>query len=260
MQAKNRIAVTGASGRAGHHAVELLAARGYDAVPISRSDGVDVITGSGLAAALVDVDAIIDLATWPTPDREAATQFFETSARNLHDAGREAGVRRIVVASIIGADRFSGGYNAAKVAQEEALRSGPIPVRVLRAAQFHEFVGQFVEWGRQGDVIYLPKIRTQLIAARSVAEVLVDLAVDEASTPADADALEIAGPRVEDLVEVASLLAARRGDPARVEAVSDSSDPDAALYETDGLLPGPGAIVAGPSFEEWLESEIPARA
>ena len=27
------------------------------------------------------------------------------------------------------------------------MLSGPVPVRVLRAAQFHEFVGQMVEWG-----------------------------------------------------------------------------------------------------------------
>jgi uncharacterized protein YbjT (DUF2867 family) len=260
MQARRRIAVTGATGRAGRHAVDLIEARGHEAVPIARSRGVDVITGSGLAEALIDVEAIIDLATWPTPDREAATRFFETSARNLQSTGSEAGTRRIVVASIVGADRFSGGYNAAKVAQEKALRAGPIPVRVLRATQFHEFVGQLLDWGRQGDVSHLPRMRSQLIAARSVAEALVDLAADERSTPADAETIEIAGPRVEDLVEVARLLAARLDAPARVEAAGDPSDPDAALYETDGLLPGPGATVAGPSFEEWLESEIPARA
>ena len=51
----------------------------------------------------------------------------------------------MVVVSIIGIDRFSGGYNAAKVAHEKAMLSGPIPVRVLRAAQFHEFVEQLVD-------------------------------------------------------------------------------------------------------------------
>jgi hypothetical protein len=29
-----------------------------------------------------------------------------------------------------------------------------------------------VDWGRQGEVSYLPKMRTQLVAARTVAEVL----------------------------------------------------------------------------------------
>jgi hypothetical protein len=31
----------------------------------------------------------------------------------------------------------------------DAWRSGPIPVRIVRAAQFHEFVAQLLEWGTQ---------------------------------------------------------------------------------------------------------------
>ena len=116
-----RIAVAGATGRAGHHVVELLAAAGHDAVAISRSHGVDVITGDGLADAVASVDAIIDVATGPSPDEQAATEFFTTAARNLQAAGERAGVELIVAASIIGADRFSGGYGAAKVAHERAL-------------------------------------------------------------------------------------------------------------------------------------------
>jgi hypothetical protein len=40
----------------------------------------------------------------------------------------------------------------------------------------------------------------------------------------------------------------------KIEGVSDSADPDGALYESGALLPGPGAILAGPTFEEWLDS------
>jgi len=52
---------------------------------------------------------------------------------------------------------------------------------------------------------------------------------------------------------MAKLLAARRGDPVRIEGVSDPTDPDRELYESDGLLPGPDATLAGPTFEEWLD-------
>ncbi len=106
--------------------------------------------------------------------------FFTTAARNLQEAGQRAGVRRIVVVSIIGIDRLTGGYNVAKIAHEQAMQAGPIPVRVLRAAQFHEFVGQLVEWGTRGEVSYVQQMRTQLVAARSVAEVLADLATEDA--------------------------------------------------------------------------------
>ena len=73
----------------------------------------------------------------------------------------------MVVVSIIGIDRFTGGYGAAKLVHEQAMLAGPIPVRVLRAAQFYEFVAQVMEWGGQGDVGYVPGMRTQLVAARA---------------------------------------------------------------------------------------------
>ena len=213
-----------------------------------------MITGAGLAAALTGVECVIDAATGPSPEQQAATEFFTTAARNLHAAGERAGVRRIVVVSIIGTDRFTAGYGAAKLAHERAMLSGPIPARVLRAAQFHEFVEQLVEWGRQGDVSYVPKMRTQLVAARTVAEALADLATGPEPATAGDTIPEIAGPREESLVEMAELLVARRGDPVRIEGVSDPADPDAALYETGALLPAPDATLAGPTFEEWLDS------
>lgn len=51
---------------------------------------------------------------------------------------------------------------------------------------------------------------------------------------------------------MARLLVARRGDPARIEEVNDAADPDRDLYVSGALLPGPDAILAGPTFEEWL--------
>lgn len=40
--------------------------------------------------------------------------------------------------------------------------------------------------------------------------------------------------------------------------MSDPDDPDHDLYETDALLPGPDAVLAGPTFEEWLDSAADA--
>ena len=252
MQAPRKIAVAGATGRVGRHVVDVLEARGHDVVAISRSRGVDVITGDGLADALVGVECIIDAATGASPEQQAATEFFTTEARNLHEAGKRAGVQRMVVVSIIGSDKFTGGYGAAKVAHERAMQSGPIPVTVLRAAQFHEFVEVLMQWGRQGDVTYLPKMRTQLVAARTVAEALADLATAPGS--AEATILEIAGPREEYLIDVAMLLAARRNDPVKIEGASNPADPDDGVYESGALLPGPDATLAGPTFEEWLDA------
>ena len=265
LQTPMKIAVAGATGRVGRHVVDVLKAEGHDVVAMSRSSGVDVVTCQGLDEALTGVECIIDAATGPSPDQKAATEFFTAAARNLHQAGERAGVRRMVVVSIIGIDRFTAGYGAAKIAHEKAMLSGPIPVRVLRAAQFHEFVAQLVEWGRQGEVSLVPRMRIQPVAARTVAQALADLATDPESAPAPGSSevpmLEIAGPREENLADLARLLVARRGDPLRIEGASDPADPDRDLYETGALLPGPDAILAGPTFEEWLDStsDVPQR-
>jgi hypothetical protein len=92
------------------------------------------------------------------------------------------------------------------------------------------------------------------VAARSVGEVLADLATEPEPPASAAPAVEVAGPREESLVEMAKLLVARRGVPVRVQGVSDPADPESQLYTSGGLLPGPGAIIAGPTFEEWLET------
>jgi uncharacterized protein YbjT (DUF2867 family) len=161
-------------------------------------------------------------------------------------------VQRAVVVSIINIDKFAGGYGAAKIAHEDAWRSGPIPVQIVRAAQFHEFVAQLLEWGTRGDVATVPEMRTQIVSARTVAEVIADAAE---STAEPAGIIEVAGPREENLVELARMLAARRGTPVTVQGVRDPADPDAEIQAAGGLLPGPGARLAGPTFAEWLDRE-----
>ena len=197
MQAPMKIAVAGATGRVGRHVVDVLVERGHAVVSMSRATDVNVITGDGLLAALTGVECVIDTAGGPEAEEAAATSFFTTSAANLHRYGEQAGVQRIVAVSIIGTDRFSAGYCAAKAAHERALVAGPLPVRIVRAAQFHEFVPQLVDWGTQGEVGYVGEVRTQLVAARSVAEVLANLITAPAWAAQNGPALEVAGPRVE---------------------------------------------------------------
>ena len=254
MHSPRRIAVAGASGRVGSHVVDVLEKRGHEVVPISRAHGVDVITAENLEQAIAGADCVIDAATGPSPEQDAATEFFVTAARNLQKIGSSTGVRRIVTVSIIGADRFDSGYGAAKIVHESAALAGPIPTIVVRAAQFHEFVEQLLQWGTQGEIAYVPEMRTQLVAARSVAEVLADVATQDAVTSGGGPVLEVAGPREESLVDAATLLAGRRGSVLKVEGVSDPTDSNCAVYENGGLLPGPDAILTGPTFEEWLDA------
>ena len=227
---------------------------------MSRSTGVDVVTGEGLSEALAGVDTIVDAASWPTNEQEPATEGFIAAARNLQEEGERAGVQRIVVVvSIIGADRVTSGYIASKIPHEEAMKSGTIPVRILRAAQFHEFVPLFLERGRQGEMLLIdvPEMRTQLVAARPVAEALAESANGSAPAAADCGHHDPGDRRPaggEPRRCGGGLVAARRGDSVRIEAVSDPDDPEQAVWASGALLPGPDAVLAVPTLEQWLYS------
>jgi uncharacterized protein YbjT (DUF2867 family) len=169
---------------------------------------------------------------------------------------------RYVVVSIIGIEKSAGGYGSAKLAHEQAVLAGPVPARILRVAQFHELVGVLMDMGRRGDVIYLPEMRTQIIAARTVAEALAAMATSPEAQFAAARAAEsagvpipeLAGPREENLARLARLVAARRGDQIRIEEVR-AADPDSEAAADGSLLPGPHAKLAGPTSEEWLTTQ-----
>ncbi|GIG65840.1 SDR family oxidoreductase [Phytomonospora endophytica] len=255
MSTTTTFAVAGATGRLGRHVVDVLTERGHEVVPMSRATGVDVITGDGLVEALTGVDVIIDCASRRGPDQEAAAEFFRTAARNMHEAGWKAGAGLIVVASIIGADKATTGFLAAQQVHEEAHLDASLPVRVLRAAQFHELVGQLLEW-RQGDVAHVPALPSRLVSARTAAEALADLATDpdapNGHTPGTPFP-EIAGPREETMSEVAELLGTRIG--VRVVPVDAAAFPDGDLAAEGAFLPGPHARLAGPGFREWLDAQ-----
>jgi uncharacterized protein YbjT (DUF2867 family) len=240
-----KIAVAGATGRVGRHVVAIAEERGHEVVRMSRGTGVDVITGEGLAEALQGVDVVIDVSTAPTPD--GATEFFTTSTRNLQQFGEHAGVRRIVVISIVGIDNFTSGYSHAKLVHERLMKAGPVPVSIVRTTQFFEFIAQLMEWGNQGDTIHVQSGRTQALSARSAAEALVDAA----ENPSDS-VVNVAGPQEESMPELAQLYADHMGLTARIVRADNSADPDAALYDAGDLLPPPDARIIGPTFKSWL--------
>lgn len=143
-----KAAVAGGTGTAGGWTVTALREGGHEPAVLTRSAGVDLVTGKGLAAALRGADAVVDATNVATGNARQATDFFEATARNLMRAADDAGVRHIVVLSIIGIDRVQAGYHQGKVRQEQVLAGSDVPVSILRAAQFHEFAGQYPDRAR----------------------------------------------------------------------------------------------------------------
>ncbi|MET8029940.1 SDR family oxidoreductase [Streptomyces avermitilis] len=241
-----RVAVAGGTGLVGRYVVEELAAAGHHPVVLARSAGVDLVTGTGLDAALAGAEAVIDVSNVNTTSGKKAIAFFDRVAHTLLDAGEQAGVRHHVLLSIVGIDRVGLGYYQGKLRQENVVKSGRTPWTVLRATQFHEFAEQTLDRVPK-PLAVAPRMRTQPVAAREVAQHLVRLV----PAPAQGMAPELAGPRVEQVVDMVGRLLRARHQRRLLLPVKMPGAAGAAMAG-DGLLPvGPGPR-GSQTFEAWL--------
>jgi uncharacterized protein YbjT (DUF2867 family) len=247
-----RIAVLGGTGVLGRLVVDVALGRGHEPVALSRTTGVDLVTGRGLDGALDGCAAAIDAANKFAVRRGPARAFFEATAKHLQAACDRAGVAHIVVVSIVGIDRVRAyGYYDAKLTQERHHLAGPVDATIVRATQFHEFPGQIAARSTLGGrVTLIPALRVQSVAARSVAEVLVDAAVG----PSQRGRLpDVAGPGPPaELPALATAVLAHRGSRAKVLAVPLAGPLRRASRE-GALLPAPDATLVGPTFAAWLD-------
>src|ERR1700750_2893697 len=170
-----RIAVAGATGNIGARTVTALEQAGHAAVRISRSLGVDLITGDGLDAALTGADAVVDATSYEAADRDDAVAYFGTTTRNLLAAEERAGVRHHVLLSIVGVDRIEGNaHYAGKREQERLVTEGPVPWTIVRVTQFHDFAATVTSWTEQDGVATIAPLLVQPIGAADLAGILAD--------------------------------------------------------------------------------------
>jgi len=241
------VAVIGGSGVAGTYAVLALQAHGHTIRELSRRTGVDVYTGEGLNEALRDIDVVIDTLNTKSQRRRVSQDFFCTTARRIQDAGEAQGVSHVVLLSILGMDRVRGyGYYDAKLAQETTATSGPVPVTVLRSAQFHEFPGQLLDRLRLGPLAVVPHIRSQPVAARTVGRHLARLASEQPG-----GIVELAGPEVHDIADLARRLVHARHERLRVLGVNLPGRAGRDM-RTGALLATASTDVDGPTYDDWL--------
>jgi uncharacterized protein YbjT (DUF2867 family) len=108
-----KIVVIGGSGLIGAKVVNNLRQRGHEVVAASPSTGVNTLTGEGLAEALAGARVVVDVANSPSFEDKPATEFFETSGRNLLAGEAAAGVEHHVALSVVGTDRLNDSGDAA---------------------------------------------------------------------------------------------------------------------------------------------------
>jgi uncharacterized protein YbjT (DUF2867 family) len=227
--------VTGATGTLGVPTVHRLRAAGHDVRALSRRSGpglttADLLTGTGLHAAVAGADTVLHLATGPRGKGDVE------ATRRLLDAAIDAGVRHLVLISIVGVDDIPLGYYKDKVVIERLVRESGLPSTVLRATQFHSFVAAMFIAQRRSPVLVAPAIPLQPIAVEEVADRLAELA-DAAPAGRVAD---IGGPEQHRLPELAGMWA--RASSGRRRAVLPLSLPGklfAAYRSGAALVPGP---------------------
>ncbi|MGW0767470.1 SDR family oxidoreductase [Streptomyces sp. NPDC002676] len=240
-----KIAVVGGTGLIGSQVVTDLNAAGHEAVPHSKSTGVDVISGQGLDEAVAGADVVVNLTNSPTFD-EASLAFFQTSMDNLLAAAHKGGVGHFVILSIVGADQVPElDYYKAKVLQEQVLAAGPIPYSIVRATQFMEFMDAVLSWTADGDTVRLPATPIQPIAAKDVADAVAQVA---AGAPLNS-IRNIAGPEIFSLDELGRITLSHKGDSRTVV-----TDPTAGMFAVvkGDVLTDEHAHLAPTRYTDWL--------
>ncbi|MFE7468400.1 SDR family oxidoreductase [Streptomyces sp. NPDC057499] len=240
-----KIAVIGGTGLIGSQVVKNLNAAGHEAVPHSKSSGVDIISGRGLDEAVAGADVVVNLTNSPTFD-DASPAFFRTSMDNLLAAAGKGHVGHLVILSIVGTDRVPElDYYQAKALQENLLAAGAVPYSIVRATQFMEFIDTVLSWTADADTVRLPATPIQPIASKDVAAAVAEVA---AGAPLNG-IRDIAGPDTFTLDELGRITLAHKGD--RRTVVTDPTAGMFAAVRGDVLTDG-GAHLAATRYADWL--------
>ncbi|KUI30201.1 NmrA family transcriptional regulator [Mycobacterium sp. IS-1742] len=244
-----RIAVAGATGNIGARTASFLERDGHEVVRISRSLGVDLLTGDGLDAALDGVHAVVDAISSPPISPDETRDYFATTTRTLLAAEKRAGVSHHVLLSIVGIDRMSDGGTAhydGKREQERLVAEGAVPWTIVPATQFHDFAALAAGWTEHDGVATIAPLLVQPIAPDDIAAVLAEIAAGEPQ----GRYVDVAGPETQDLVDMARRTNAVRG--RTVKLVPTWSGPLDLSMAGNVLLPADNARIASTTFERWL--------
>src|SRR5689334_19851346 len=242
-----KIVVIGGTGLIGSKTVAILRQSGHEVIAASPNSGVNTITGEGVKEAVAGAHVVIDLANSPSFEDRAVLEFFETSGRNLLAAGTAAGVRHHVALSIVAIDRTDNGYFRAKVAQEKLIVASGVPHTIIRATQFMEFLGGIADSSAEGNIVRLPPVLFQPIAADDVGAIVAEVAL---AAPRGG-IVEIAGPERAPFNEIVVRYLKAVGDPRQVVR-----DPEARYWggrvEEHSLVPLGEARLGHIGLDEWL--------
>jgi uncharacterized protein YbjT (DUF2867 family) len=265
---KPKIVVIGGSGLIGSMVVEKLKQKGNDAVAAPADTGVYASSGEGSLGALADAEVVVDVASAPTFEDDAAWKFFQiagenlvaaevadainffrTAHENLAAAELAAGVKHHVALSVVGSERLQDlAYFRAKLMQENMIKGSPVPYTIVRASLLFEWIRSIAQAGTDGDTMRVSHSLFQPVAADDVASAVADIALEAPSN----GTVEIAGPDMFYVDELVAKVLEHDKDPRNVII----GDPGGHFYgiqlDDQALMPDRDARLGSTTFDRWL--------
>lgn len=255
--------VTGATGTLGRALCPRLTAAGHAVRAASRSPPdetkgdsdwvqLDLIEETGMDSALEDVDIVIHTATAPQGD----TAGVDVRGTNrLLEAAETAGVENFVYPSIVGIDTIPLSYYEHKATAEKSVEESDVPETIIRATQFHSFVGQMLGYVAKLPVWPLPtNIQLQPVDVDEVAETIVGYATPTASGRTD----PVGGPKVHSVGELARAYRGARGVRRPIVKVPIPGNTVAAFRAGHATCPDHRSGTV--TWEEWLARRYKSEA
>lgn len=257
------VAVLGASGEIGARLADGYDRSGNTVRRLSRSTGVDVLTGEGLTDALAGADLVVDATNRATVRAREAIAFFGRASARIATAAQETGVARIVCISIAGCEdpavQRGYGYYRGKAAQAATYRASPLPVTVVASAQWFELADQIGSALRLGPLAVVPRMTiAPLAAARAGALVVEHTAGASRAEPRGSGdrELRLRGPETMTAAELVRRVRAARAEQGigvgLPRAVLELPLLGAAIAR--GALVPEDALVDEQRLEEWARS------
>ena len=242
-----QVAMVG-GGMSGDAIVRAVEERGHTVTRLSRSTGFGVLRDDALAA-LEGADVIIEATGQFPTNRKKATAFFTGSTSALSAAATTLGARHVLL-SIVNCTlpEVQGyGYFAGKTAQEQTALAASSRLTIVRSTQWHEFVQQNLARMKVGPFALVPGMTIAPVALDTVASVIGDVAGGGRTEPI----IEITGPETTTLWEMTKAAPHTGITPVPLPIPGSMGR----AFRGGALVPGAGAEVMGPRFEEWLATQ-----
>jgi uncharacterized protein YbjT (DUF2867 family) len=251
-----RIVVTGASGVLGTQVVHRARELGHHVVPASRRWGVDLSTGEGLATVLAGADAVVHTACNP---RRSRLVDLDGTVQLLAAIATMATPPHLVYASLVGCSASSAPYARTKRAVETLIEDSGLPATIVRSTRFHPSAAFLARATARAHRAASPApaparpVDPAWVAAELVEHVLGRRPDGCVHAP------DLAGPEMLTTDQLADAVLAHDGRPRRFLRLAGVGRP-ARAFATVADLPGPGALLGGASFRDWLgQQPLPIR-